>query len=163
MNDSEAAIAEACEKRGYTVLRNGWPDLLVLDEQRHRVFAIEVKVGKDRVSPAQSAMHAALARAGVPVHVASEPDLAAGLPGRRLLEAGEARGLRTEVSRLQRELQVALDRIEAVSSKADQLRAELDALCVPAITEPEGPDGEALGVHANELRRVLWTREWRDG
>lgn len=53
---------------GFTVLRGGWPDFLVIAPDG-KTSAAEIKSGSDRVSPAQARMHAALERAGIPVTV----------------------------------------------------------------------------------------------
>jgi hypothetical protein len=63
----ESAIPETI------IHKRGWPDFLI--ERDGEVWAIEVKRPADRVSDAQSAVHAALNRAGIPVTVEVVPGI----------------------------------------------------------------------------------------
>lgn len=66
MNDTEKTVAQFCRKSGYTVCRNGWPDFLLVNEQRG--FALEVKTRNDRLSGCQRKMIDALDRMGIITH-----------------------------------------------------------------------------------------------
>jgi hypothetical protein len=67
----EASVARALHKEGFHVLRNGWPDFLAV--QGKRIIGVEVKCAKDKVSPQQRMMHAALKRAGIQVMIVRQP------------------------------------------------------------------------------------------
>jgi len=97
VNDYEREVAQALEKKGWTVLTKGWPDFMVtnwplewidnppnlhLSKVREmvaasgradmRAFAVEIKRGGDKVSLDQKRMHFILNRAGFPCQVARE-------------------------------------------------------------------------------------------
>lgn len=55
--------------RRFQILRNGWPDFMVLSNRGVPLLAIEVKGPGDEVSPEQHAMHNALRGLGVEVQV----------------------------------------------------------------------------------------------
>lgn len=69
MNEQEEKIKIALEKKGLRVLRNGWPDFLVVDEDKHQVFTVEVKGGKDQLSNEQKDIHRYFAQMGVPAYI----------------------------------------------------------------------------------------------
>ena len=66
---SETALSNLLTDNGYRVLRNGWPDLLVVPPDGSPGFAVELKSGRDKVRPHQKEMHDALEAAGVRVVV----------------------------------------------------------------------------------------------
>jgi len=110
MNQAETAVAKFLEERGWTVCRNGWPDLLAFQTYRDgvrmdnsRTMAIEVKHGRDKLSDAQKACHQVLARAGIPVHVIRPDDLAA---------AANKRGALMFSTRTVREIKSQIDALE---------------------------------------------------
>jgi VRR-NUC domain len=72
MNATERMVKEMLEKRGFRVLRNGWPDFFALrkDVVGWDIMAVEVKNGKDTASDAQEKMHRALDAAHIPVFIA---------------------------------------------------------------------------------------------
>lgn len=88
MTSTERTALELFQAAGATVLRSGWPDLLVRDHHG-RDYAVEVKAPGDRVRPNQRTMHAALAALGVctvvavvhagRLHVAEVNGVAAGI------------------------------------------------------------------------------------
>ena len=74
---SEEEVRRVLSADGHTVLRNGWPDFLVISRKpvimrgvrliEKGVLGLEVKSGSDRLSPEQEATHNALCAAGVSV------------------------------------------------------------------------------------------------
>lgn len=96
MNDHEQAVADALARKGWTVLRRGWPDLLcvnwtrpelrraaetrdglwsVMAKKPLRAFSVELKAGSDQVTEHQAFMHVILRCAGMPCHVVREDGL----------------------------------------------------------------------------------------
>ena len=69
MKKTENIIRKEYEAKGYTVLRNGWPDFLVMKEGK--AFGVEVKSygesGGCALGEGQAEMHAALLEIGLPV------------------------------------------------------------------------------------------------
>jgi len=57
---------------GHTVLRRGWPDFLVINQDWDRGFALEHKSPKDKLSTHQKLMHRALASFGIATFVARD-------------------------------------------------------------------------------------------
>jgi hypothetical protein len=68
LTPAENRVAEDYRRRGFKVLRRGWPDFLCISPDGD-VVAVEVKSMSDALSPAQKEMHAALRDAGVEVVV----------------------------------------------------------------------------------------------
>lgn len=58
---------------GCIVLRNGWPDFLVIHRESGRILAVEAKAAKSAVSNAQRVVHSTLKKAGIQVVVARNP------------------------------------------------------------------------------------------
>ena len=90
MNVNEQQAHDAMVKKGWTVLRNGWPDFLVLKTQKvhlggtweKRVLsacAVEFKAKStgDKLRGNQEAMHEALRSLGIPVHIMTNGSTAA--------------------------------------------------------------------------------------
>src|SRR5438094_498260 len=72
MNALETKISDALAKRGWPVIRRGWPDFLIYREGQagqYRVAAVEVKSDSDHLSEQQEEMHRVLRAVGLPVHV----------------------------------------------------------------------------------------------
>jgi hypothetical protein len=69
---SELALSKLLTDNNYRVLRNGWPDLLVIPPDGGSSFAVELKSSRDKVRPHRKEMHEALEAAGVRVLVAKE-------------------------------------------------------------------------------------------
>lgn len=77
MNGRERKVAEDYESQGYTVLRHGWPDFLVV--KGRKLIFVEVKSllqlhrqargGLPMLHKAQQKMHAALKAAGFKVEL----------------------------------------------------------------------------------------------
>lgn len=78
MNDFEKQCLDALARQGHKVLRNGWPDFMVVSNRRGvpAVCAVEVKRGADCLNADQRRMHAVLISVGIPVHVIRESELA---------------------------------------------------------------------------------------
>jgi hypothetical protein len=70
MNPSERSVRDELHRRGFVVLRAGWPDLLVLRPDGSG-FGLELKGPGQAPTPEQLRMHAALARFGLQTVVAS--------------------------------------------------------------------------------------------
>ena len=68
MNTNERHVYDMVTSHGWTILRSGWPDYLIVPNI-DRPFGLELKVGKDRITESQRLMHGALHIAGVPVLV----------------------------------------------------------------------------------------------
>ncbi len=71
-NVTESAFADRALKKGWAVLRRGWPDFLLMREKSDKSFefmAVEVKRDSDIMRPDQIVMHAALAALGVRVFI----------------------------------------------------------------------------------------------
>lgn len=60
MNDYERRVYDSLAKKGHIVLRNGWPDFLVIDKNRRHGYGLELKSTTGDLSAEQKAMHAAL-------------------------------------------------------------------------------------------------------
>lgn len=67
LNARERHVYNTLRAEGKTVLRAGWPDLLVIDGDD--VYGVEVKSPVDRVTERQAQVHEALGRAGLRVVV----------------------------------------------------------------------------------------------
>ncbi len=68
----ETVFAERALKKGWAVLRRGWPDFLLMREKGANAFefiAVEVKGGGDCIRPDQAVMHAALQAMGIRVFI----------------------------------------------------------------------------------------------
>jgi hypothetical protein len=66
-NSSEAAFALMADRRGWTVCRSGWPDFLVVKDDKR--FFVEVKSTKDGLTSSQRTMFDALEKLGIEVTV----------------------------------------------------------------------------------------------
>jgi hypothetical protein len=79
LNPRERAIGRFIHQQGWSVLRNGWPDLLVFQTVRglpcasFQCFGLEVKGRGDWLTERQRAVHSVLEMQGVPVLVATTP------------------------------------------------------------------------------------------
>lgn len=73
MNENERYAHDGLLRAGYRVLRNGWPDFLVVKDEE-QIFAIEWKEFGDKVRPDQEAMHTVLERAGIATLVTGSLD-----------------------------------------------------------------------------------------
>jgi hypothetical protein len=60
MNGNERFAAETLRSEGFEVIRNGWPDFLVVNQTWDEAFALEWKEPGDTVHEHQDAMHRAL-------------------------------------------------------------------------------------------------------
>lgn len=65
--DSEWYARNRLIDSGYKVYRNGWPDFLAVKHNRLRL--VEVKLGRDKVTPEQSIAHKVLKQFGLDVEV----------------------------------------------------------------------------------------------
>lgn len=69
MHNSEEIIKRKLESQGFTVLKGGWPDFLVIDKSEKRIFAVEVKTKDKKLSKAQKEVTEYLSRLFIPVYV----------------------------------------------------------------------------------------------
>ena len=65
LTETEAIVARYLIRRGYTVLKTGWPDFLVYSPFDNKGFAVEVKSEKDKLTGYQQEFHAALNAIGL--------------------------------------------------------------------------------------------------
>ncbi len=68
----EAKVGEFFSRKKFWVLKSGWPDFLIVNDDGQGA-AIEVKKGKDQVTRRQDNMHCALKRCGLSVFVLRDP------------------------------------------------------------------------------------------
>jgi hypothetical protein len=69
MNEHEKAFYKETKKKGLKVYYKGYPDFIVEPPNNGKIFAVELKYGRDKVSPAQKEMHRVLEKAGIEVRV----------------------------------------------------------------------------------------------
>lgn len=69
MNTLEEMVRQEFEAKGFTVLKKGWPDFMVIDENNNAAFTVEVKSSIDSLSPEQIRMHECLHRLGVRTYI----------------------------------------------------------------------------------------------
>lgn len=72
MRSNEEAVLKEFKAAGWSALRNGWPDYLLVrtnSDGKLEFMALEVKCGRDSVSGHQEAIHVALRSAGIEVVV----------------------------------------------------------------------------------------------
>lgn len=77
MNESESVFEVMAKSKGYTILRNGWPDFALMRADGS-LFCVEVKSYADSLSLEQVHMIDFLAFAGIPCYVSKNgefPDL----------------------------------------------------------------------------------------
>jgi DNA-binding NtrC family response regulator len=66
----ETDVKAKLERVGFTVIRNGWPDILVKDQDGGLYF-IELKASNDKIRPEQKRLLQVLAQYGLSVFVVS--------------------------------------------------------------------------------------------
>ena len=95
MIKNEIQAIQEYEKRGYRVLKNGWPDFLAYREidGKLEVVAVEVKAGTDTVKPEQRENHKILHQLGIPVDVYWVESPASGTPHFGTSKLGEYKKL----------------------------------------------------------------------
>lgn len=124
MNTNEQRLYDGLTAKGVTVLRRGWPDFLIVDEKRQMGCALELKVGKDRVSSEQTAMHSALALFGLPTFIVREDFLSA------LNKRGRKLALPKTIEGLEREANVLRTDLAAARRRLDRVERELEAATI---------------------------------
>ena len=67
LTDSEKDFVKTAEKEGYDVLRNGWPDFVLMNGDM--IIAVEVKHGFDKLNLAQQKMQDLFTRLNIPYFV----------------------------------------------------------------------------------------------
>lgn len=68
MSAFEKKFLKECKKRGYVILKSGWPDFLVIPPEG-RPYCIEVKSMFDRLKPNQRRMIYVLKKLGIETYI----------------------------------------------------------------------------------------------
>lgn len=143
MNDFEKRCHDTLRRQGFEVLRNGWPDFLVLTPDWKRGFALELKRRHDSLRPEQERMHSALARFGVLTHVVRDDfQKVLGAAGHKLL-------FPTDVGKLSDSLRKQLNEVARMREQVEQMTQRIEgeiAGVQAALTlfERVNPDHERL-------------------
>jgi VRR-NUC domain len=123
MNDLELRIKAMLEKRGYEVLRNGWPDFLCVGTSpygnRPTLMGVEVKSPNDDLSPDQIRMHQVLGAARIPIFV---------VKGGAGVGPAELPALRHTYLLTRTEINQLRQQYDGVVAQAEQLRGLLQDL-----------------------------------
>lgn len=141
MNQNERIILDALQKRGFSVLRNGWPDFLCIKnayDPRTRQYiglpnsamCVEVKAGKDKLSAEQKAVHATLIKCGLPVYTVRAEDGDAGIPfgrNRKFLTSAEMKNNLAELQDAKRMLDNLQYKISQLEHLTESSLVMLDA------------------------------------
>lgn len=135
LNEQERKVATALEAHGFKVLRNGWPDFLVIGRGRDRrwtAFALEVKTPGDKLSEAQRSMASALKRMGLPVYVTSSTltdweRVWNRWEGRVLLRPEDMQRLQAQVGQASDRAARVIARTKALQEQVEHLEEELRA------------------------------------
>ena len=136
MTPHERSIYEALIKRGYRVLRNGWPDFLVTNPAQTHGFALELKKGYDPVRPDQEKMHRALAKFGIlTLTVRDDIEKLFRTKGTLLLTQSDLDNLRLNLAQQER-------RMREYQSQLEQQRKALDAATVMFASAEPVPLGD---------------------
>ncbi len=71
MNEREEIIKKYLQDQDYTVIKNGWPDFLVIKNKDgiQEGFGLEIKSEFDKLTEEQKEMHNWLRKLGIPVYV----------------------------------------------------------------------------------------------
>jgi len=135
MNQLEERFCRALQRAGYTVLRQGWPDFLVIDRDGVRAYALEVKADGDDLSREQTAMHDALRRLGLTVAIVRGPDLLEieARKGRLLLTSSDASVARARLVR-------AIEDLEQTLAMGKELLEQVEAMPVLLQTPNNHPN-----------------------
>jgi VRR-NUC domain len=144
MNGTEQKVRAELERRGFTVLQNGWPDFLCTRPIPYRptglgVMAVEVKSALDKLSVNQRTVHKALTAARLPVYVIRSGDeWPEDFKTHHILMPTEKRRVQESAKRITDEiaqLQKQLDALRvAAEGAADQ------AACATPLLEVSNPD-----------------------
>ena len=154
VNRLEQEVKEKLEGRGYTVLRNGWPDFLCIRKVSKRtrttygyehhtevygLMGVEVKARGDKVSEDQRAVHRALRAAGIPVYVMGLDALDNGerISTKRFLTHADIKllkahgeALKADLAFLEGQIHKKREDISAFYGHVDALSLTLDAATV---------------------------------
>jgi len=167
MNDSEQRLHDELTRRGFVVHRRGWPDFLVHTPDLKRGFALELKMQGDKLSPAQVAMHDALARFGLMTYVAKDSFLRAlAKRGRELLFPETLESLKKRLEETQREaeqLRLDLARLERTLADATVMflppSKEQQALRDAALLFDHDRDGKGAAERYQVREQARWMEE----
>ena len=127
MTPSEDIAKQIFERKGFTVLRNGWPDFLCYKDNGFgevRVLCVEVKTKGDGLRPEQERMHEVLKRMGFPVSVMYEEDV------KEFKKYGKAVALQESKEELLRKVANLESDVRNTMSNLEQLKRDLDASVV---------------------------------
>ncbi len=127
MNEGEQKLHNALTQKKWKVLRNGWPDFLVIKtpndpSKRRSAMAIEFKNKKtgDKLSSAQKEMHEAFKILGIPIHIMDNSTPAA-------VKAIERKFLELRpITWLQQELEIQKRVLENMEANVLSLEKELE-------------------------------------
>lgn len=145
MTEFERKIKWHLERRGFTVLKRGWPDFLCFDDgwRDGRLMCVEVKSKGDKLTPEQVLMHKMLKNAGIPVYVANEKTY------EKLKMGAKAIFSQSSLENIKNSLQEiktrAFDmrhdshaRCEILTTKIEELEETLESLFVAFDESPKG-------------------------
>lgn len=83
-NELEKEFLRRASGKGLTILRHGWPDFLCTGKDG-KPYCVEVKAGRDVLSPAQVAVATALESIGIPCYVWSSRLRSSLIPWRKFV------------------------------------------------------------------------------
>jgi hypothetical protein len=142
MNLGEQKLFDALCKKGFTVLRNGWPDFLCIkreynsfarrwEERPKGAMCVESRTGKDKVSEDQAKVHAVLRAVGLPVYIVNPNEFKyKGFPHATFLTYGELEQAKSEI----RQLTKRVAELELIVTEATYLLGEsvtyVEKICV---------------------------------
>lgn len=115
------------ERQGFVVLRNGWPDFLVMTKDWKRGIGIEVKTRQDRVSESQRVMHSALAKFGLMTEVVYDGELSKLSLG-ATIPLVSVRKLKIELGSIWGQFEQHKFDAEMIVSQLQRLRDQLDRI-----------------------------------
>ena len=96
MTKNHQVIKEYLENKGLLVLKSGWPDYYVINQEAKSGYMIEVKNEKEKLAKNQEVMHNWLRLIGVPVYVVRSVEEIEIIKGRSLLWALSRNCLKTQ-------------------------------------------------------------------
>jgi hypothetical protein len=103
-NSLETRVRKILERRGFTVLQNGWPDFLCYKiesfDNTSQAFCVEAKDGCGVVSESQRHSHEVLKWLGIPVYVVRREDMLATALADKKCTLFMATDLRTAIRRI---------------------------------------------------------------
>lgn len=74
-NPSEQFVADRLKEKGFTVVKDGWPDFLVVKDGEFWLMEVKPDEGHRKLSPSQQRMADALRSVGILVNVVTPEDV----------------------------------------------------------------------------------------